>query len=49
MAKMINITFPDGKTISKPDGITGLDIANDISTSLAKESVAIEVNSQLKD
>ena len=46
---MINITFPDGKTISKPDGITGLDIANDISTSLAKESVAIEVNSQLKD
>ena len=47
--KEISITFPDGTIIKKPYGITGLNIAEDISSSLAKQSVAIEVNSELRD
>jgi len=47
--KEISITFPDGTIIKKPYGITGLNIAEDISSSLAKQSVAIEVNSELID
>ena len=47
--KEITITFPDGNKVQKPYGITGLKIAEDISSSLAKESVAIEINNQLRD
>ena len=47
--KEISITFPDGTVIKKPYVITGLNIAEDISSSLAKQSVAIEVNSELRD
>jgi len=47
--KEIIITFPDGNTVKKPYGITGLKVAEDISSSLAKESVAIEINDKLRD
>ena len=47
--KEIIVTFPDGNTVKKPYGITGLKIAEDISNSLAKESVAIEINDKLRD
>ena len=47
--KEITITFPDGNKVQKPYGITGLKIAEDISSSLAKESVAIEINNELRD
>jgi len=47
--KEITITFPDGNSVKKPYGITGLAIAKDISNSLAKQSVAIEINNELKD
>ncbi len=47
--KEIKITFPDGNSVKKPYGITGLSIAKDISNSLAKQSVAIEINNELKD
>ena len=39
--KEIIITFPDGNTVKKPYGITGLKVAEDISSSLSKESIAI--------
>ncbi len=46
---MLKITFPDGKHKNYESGITGLDIARDISVSLSKEAVAILVNGDQKD
>jgi threonyl-tRNA synthetase len=46
---MIDVTFPDGKSRSFPDGSSGLDIAKSISPSLAKRSVAMSVNGALSD
>lgn len=46
---MINITFPDGSLRKFPKNITGLEIANQISTSLAKDALVIEIDGQLKD
>ena len=48
MAKII-ITFPDGNKKEFKKGITGYDIAYAISPSLAKESIAVELNSELRD
>ena len=46
---MLKITFPDGKHKNYESGITGSDIAKDISVSLSKEAVAILVNGDQKD
>ncbi len=46
---MINITFKDGNSKQYESGITILDIANDISKSLKKKSVAGYVNDELYD
>ena len=46
---MLKITFPDGKHKNYEPGITGLDIARDISISLSKAAVAIIVNGDQKD
>ncbi len=46
---MIEIIFPDGNTRQFPKGVTGLDIAADISPSLAKAALAIELDGQLRD
>ncbi len=43
------VTLPDGATREYAYGITGLDIANDISTSLAKAAIAIRINGELSD
>ena len=48
MAKII-ITFPDGNKKEFKKGITGYDIAYAISPSLAKEAIAVELNSELRD
>ena len=48
-ANMIKITLPDGTILNKKTGITGYDIAEGISPSLAKQSIAVEVNDELKD
>ena len=48
MEKII-ITFPDGNKKEFKKGITGYDIAYGISPGLAKESIAIELNSELRD
>ena len=46
---MITITFPDGNSKQFPAGVTGVEIANTISTSLSKSAVAINVNNNLQD
>jgi threonyl-tRNA synthetase len=46
---MINITFKDGNSKQFESGVTILDIANDISKSLKKKSVAGYVNDELYD
>ena len=45
----ITITFPDGNTKSIEKGISGFDLANQISKSLAKESVAIQIDGKICD
>ena len=49
MNNNITITFPDGNTKSVSKGLSGLELASQISKSLAKESVAIKINNQLQD
>lgn len=46
---MINIRFPDGSQREFPKGITGWEIAKTLSTSLAKESVAVRVGEEFWD
>ncbi|MSP10269.1 MAG: threonine--tRNA ligase [Pelagibacteraceae bacterium] len=46
---MPTITLPDGNNISFPDKITGLQIAEKISNSLAKQAIVISVDGVLKD
>lgn len=46
---MVKITFPDGAIKEYESGITGIEIAEGISKSLAKDSLAVEVNGDQKD
>ncbi len=46
---MIKITLPDGTVLKKPSGITGMEIAESISSGLAKQSIIIELNGKLRD
>ncbi len=46
---MISITFPDGASRQFEAPVSGLDIANDISKSLAKKTVAMMVDGELSD
>ncbi|MEJ2196582.1 MAG: TGS domain-containing protein [Ignavibacteriaceae bacterium] len=45
----INITFPDGNTKEYDEGVTGFEIAEDISPRLAKEVLAVKVNGSVID
>jgi len=45
----IIITMPDNSTRTYTSGITGMEIANDISKSLAKASIAIKLDGELSD
>lgn len=47
--KNITVTMPDGNTREYAQGVTGMEIANDISKSLAKKSVAIEIDEKQCD
>ena len=49
MSENIIITFPDGNTKSVVKGISGFDLASQISKSLAKESVAIKIDGKISD
>ena len=43
------IKLPDGNNLNFPNNVTGLDVAEKISKSLAKQAVVISVNGELKD
>ena len=43
------ITLPDGNSLNFPNKVTGLDVAEKISKSLAKQAMVISVNGELKD
>ena len=45
----VNITMPDGSIRTYDSGVTGMDIANDISKSLAKASIGIKLDGELSD
>jgi threonyl-tRNA synthetase len=49
MSDTINVTFPDGSTRPFNAGITGMEIAGSISSSLAKAAIAFSVDGQVKD
>ena len=46
---MLTITLPDGKNIDFKEKVTGLEVAEKISKSLAKQAVVISVDGELKD
>ncbi len=46
---MINVTFPDGSQKQFAKNVTGFEIANQISNSLAKDALVVEINGQLTD
>ena len=46
---MINITFPDGSVRQFKEGITGYEIAQDISSGLARQVLAISVDGEIWD
>ena len=46
---MPTIKLPDGNSLDFPNKVTGLDIAEKISKSLAKEAMVISVDGELKD
>ena len=46
---MIKVTLPDGTILEKPVGTTGMDIAEGISSGLAKQSILVELNGELRD
>ena len=43
------ITLPDGNNIDFPNKVTGLEVAEKISKSLAKQAMVMSVNGELKD
>ena len=45
----VKITFPDGTTKEFEKGVTGFQIAESISSRLAQEALAVEVNGRIKD
>ena len=49
MTSNITITFPDGNTKEIQKGISGLELAEQISKSLAKESIAFKANDEIQD
>ena len=49
MISNIKITFPDGNIKEVPKGISGFELAEQISKSLAKESIAFKANDEIQD
>ncbi len=43
------VQLPDGKKVTYENAVTGLDIAKDISISLSKKALALQVNGEYKD
>ncbi len=49
MTDLINIKFPDGKSTKIEKGLSGFDIAKQISISLSKTAIAFKVNGKILD
>lgn len=49
MSSLINITLPDGSVKQFDKGVSGMDIAKSISEGLARNSLAIEVNGEIRE
>ena len=49
MVNLINIKFPDGKSTKIEKGLSGFDIAKQISISLSKAAIAFKVNGKILD
>ncbi|MDT8324657.1 MAG: aminoacyl--tRNA ligase-related protein, partial [Bacteroidota bacterium] len=49
MADVITITFPNGDSREFPRGVTGLAVAESISSGLAREALAVEVDGKVRD
>ena len=47
--KQVDITLPDGSVRQFEPGVTGLEIAQDISKSLAKAAIAVRIDGELSD
>jgi threonyl-tRNA synthetase len=45
----VDLRYPDGNTVSHPDGITGLEVAASIGPRLAGAAVAVRLNGELRD
>ena len=46
---MLTITLPDGNNLDFPKKVTGLEVAEKISKSLAKQAMVVSVDGELKD
>ncbi|MGD0532730.1 MAG: TGS domain-containing protein, partial [Methyloceanibacter sp.] len=46
---MISLTFPDGSKRDFKPGVTGRDVTEQISKSLAKKAVAVKLDDTLRD
>ena len=49
MSDKIEIIFPDGSKRSFPRGATGLDVAHEVSESLARQALSVRVNGEVRD
>ena len=45
----ITVTFPDGSTRDYDVGVTGYDVAKDVSEGLARQALAVKVNGEVRD
>ena len=45
----VDLQYPDGKVVSHPDGITGLEVAESIGPGLSRAAVAVKVDGELLD
>ena len=46
---MINIKLPDGSVLQEKEGVSGMEIARQISVNLEKAALAVKVNDTLQD
>ena len=49
MAQDIQLVLPDGSSRSYPEGVTGMEVARDISEGLARNALSIRVNGEVWD
>ena len=49
MSNKITITFPDGNTKDFDKGVTGYQVANSISPSLAEQAIAVTLDDIIRD